>query len=175
MHIVLIRFHMFFDDILLGRCSGISSGITFACISNKYLWHLAWLQIHYMTEKIHFPPFPSLSSSAQRRMCSGHLLTSRAQGDVWYTNYSVWTEPWKPGLKFNLFFCNFVFLLRSCSRVIECLCSLYLHVKTNIGSDSNIFATCMLHVLSCKTFRTGHKGVGIPNKILHWNVSWWLY
>ena len=68
MHIVLIRFHMFFDDILLGRCSGISSGITFACISNKYLWHLAWLQIHYMTEKIHFPPFPSLSSSAQRRV-----------------------------------------------------------------------------------------------------------
>ena len=118
---------------------------------------------------------PTLPRSAQRRMCSGHLLTSRAQGDVWYTNYSVWTEPWKPGLKFNLFFCNFVFLLRSCSRVIECLCSLYLHVKTNIGSDSNMFATCMLHVLSCKTFRTGHKGVGIPNKILHWNVSWWLY
>ena len=54
---------------------------------------------------------PTLPSSAQRRMCSGHLLTSRAQGDVWYTNYSVWTEPWKPGLKFNLFLCNFVFFV----------------------------------------------------------------
>ena len=91
--------------------------------------------------------------------CSGHLLTSRAQGDVWYTNYSVWTEPWKPGLKFNLFLCNFVFFVTILfSRVIVCLCSLHLHVKTNIGSDSNMFATCMLHFVGCKSFPTGHNG-----------------
>ena len=156
----------------LGCVQGLVQGLHLLA-SQTNMWHVAWLYLHYMTKKnlLTLPiPFQQCTTT-----CSGHLLTSRAQGDVWYTNYSVWTEPWKPGLKFKLFFCNFVFLLRSCSRVIECLCSLYLHVKTNIGSDSNIFATCMLHVLSCKTFRTGHKGVGIPNRILHWNVSWWLY
>ena len=154
MHIVLIRFHMFFDDILLGRCSGISSGITFACISNKYLWHLAWLQIHYMTEKIHFPPFPSLSSSAQRRVQvtfwqAGH----KGMYDILITVY----EP-SPGNQVSSSIYSFAILLRSCSRVIECLCSLHLHVKTNICSDWNMLATCVLHFVGCKSFPTGHNG-----------------
>ena len=126
-----------------------------------------------MTEKISFPPFPSLSSSAQRRVQvtfwqAGHkgmydILTNCtvSKGYVHYylhvkTNaadwtyvsyiyimhimcilcihyvncktcqfpaassspsdkqdfrgysiyYSLWTEPWKPGLKFNLCICN---------------------------------------------------------------------
>ena len=106
---------------------------------------------------------PTLPSSAQRRMCSGHLLTSRAQGDVWYTNYSVWTEPWKPGLKFNLFFCNFVFfvaiLFKGYCMPMSQICSLLV---------------CYIF-WAANPFQQDTMGVGIPNKILHWNVSWWLY
>ena len=112
MHIVLIRFHMFFDDILLGRCSGISSGITFAYISNKYLWHLAWLQIHYMTEKINFPPFPSLSSSAQRRVQvtfwqAGH----KGMYDILITVYELSLETRSQVQSILLQFCVFVTIL----------------------------------------------------------------
>ena len=71
------------------------------------LYCICALHVHHVTVK----KLPTLPRSALRRMCSGHLLTSRAQGDVWYTNYSVWTEPWKPGLKFNLCICNFVFFV----------------------------------------------------------------
>ena len=96
------------------------------------LYCICALHVHHVTVK----KLPTLPRSALRRMCSGHLLTSRAQGDVWYTTCSVWTEPWKPGLKFNLCICNFVFFdifcydpVQGLLYVIVCLCSLHLHVK----------------------------------------------
>ena len=135
----------------------------------KILYCICALHVHQVTAKKHFPPFPAVHNDACVQVTfwqAGH----KGMYDILITVYEL-----SPGNQVSSSIYSFAILLRSCSRVIECLCSLHLHVKTNICSDSNMFATCMLHVLSCKTFRTGHKGVGIPNKILHWNVSWWLY
>jgi hypothetical protein len=52
------------------------------------------LLLHYVRCKT----LPTVPSSARRHVCSAHLLTSRTQGE-----YTVWTEPWNPGLKFKLY------------------------------------------------------------------------
>ena len=174
MHIVLIRFHMFFDDILLGRCSGISSGITFACISNKYLWHLAWLQIHYMTEKINFPPFPSLSSSAQRRVQvtfwqAGH----KGMYDILITVYEL-----SPGNQVSSSIYSFA-ILCFCYDPVQGLLNAYVHYICTSKQILAVTQICSLLVCyifwAANPFQQDTMGVGIPNKILHWNVSMWRY
>ena len=82
----------------------------------------------------------------------------------------VWTEPWNPGLKF----------VKIQSKSVHGVCSLHLHVKTNILMIENMLTTCIVTQSPSQTFpavpddacsahltnRT-HKGVGIRNLILH--------
>ena len=120
------------------------------------LYCICALHVHHVTVK-KIPPFPEVHNDACVQVTfwqAGH----KGMYDILIAVYEL-----SPGNQVSssiYAFAILCFLLRSCSRVIVCLCSLHLHVKTNIGSDWNMFATCMLHVLSCKTFPTGHKGVG---------------
>ena len=89
----------------------------------------------------------------------------------------VWTEPWNPGLKF----------VKIQSKSVHGVCSLHLHVKTNILMIENMLTTCIAMQKPFQTFpavpdmlcsahlltnRT-HKGVGIRNVILHRYIKIW--
>ena len=69
MHIVSIRFHMFFDDILLGKCSGIT--FAYICLHLKQIFVTfcdIWHGCKYITllKKLSHPshPFPAVNNDA---------------------------------------------------------------------------------------------------------------
>ena len=118
----------------------------------KILYCICALHVHQVTAKKHFPPFPAVHNDACVQVTfwqAGH----KGMYDILITVYEL-----SPGNQVSSSIYSFAILCRSCSRVIKCLCSLHLHVKTNICSDWNMLATCVLHFVGCKSFPTGHNG-----------------
>ena len=142
----------------LGGVQGLVQGLHLLASQTNIcdIWHgckfITWLK-KYTSHPSH--PFPAVHNDACVQVTfwqAGH----KGMYDILITVYEL-----SPGNQVSSSIYSFAilcFLLRSCSRVIKCLCSLHLHVKTNICSDWNMLATCVLHFVGCKSFPTGHNG-----------------
>ena len=126
MHIVSIRFHMFFDDILLGKCSGIT--FAYICLHVKQIfvtfcdiWH-GCKYITLLKKNLLTLPIPS------QQCTTTHVFRSPSdkQGTrgcmIYYLQCMNWALETRSQVQsMHLQFCVFwYFLLRSCSRVIVC-------------------------------------------------------
>ena len=131
------------------------------------LYCICALHVHHVTVKKKIPPFPEVHNDACVQVTfwqAGH----KGMYDILIAVYEL-----SPGNQVSssiYAFAILCFLIFFVTILFKGYCMLlyaYVHyictskyVSANIGSDWNMFATCMLHVLSCKTFPTGHKGVG---------------
>ena len=159
----------------LGGVQGLVQGLHLLTSQTNIcdIWHgckfITWLK-KYTSHPSH--PFPAVHNDACVQVTfwqAGH----KGMYDILITVYEL-----SPGNQVSSSIYSFA-ILCFCYDPVQGLLYAYVHYicrSKQIFAVTEICSLLVCYILwAANPFQQDTMGVGIPNKILHWNVSWWLY